>query len=629
MSGIPEHVIEEVRDRADIVEVIGEDVQLKKSGKSWMGLCPFHPEKTPSFSVTPEKQMYYCFGCQAGGNVFTYLMESRKMAFPEVVRSLGERYGVEVPEGGEEGPDPYAPLHEANRLATDFWHRRLLEAEDAGAARAYLESRGLDRETWETFLLGWAPDRWEALEEEAARHGIEERVLLDAGLAARSEKTGGTYDRFRGRLVFPIRATSGKVIAFSGRRLDDEGPKYLNSTDTPVFTKGRTLFNLDLARPPIRRAGAVIVVEGNFDVVGLHQAGFRNVVAPLGTAFTAEQARILKRYTATAYLAYDGDAAGERSAFKTGDLLLEAGFAVRIVPIPKGEDPDSVVREGGPGAFREAIDASRDVIDRKIEIVRERVDLSDVMRKRRAIRRLVESIGRVPDPMTRGLYLDKVATELRVPRDALADPREGEAGSAGGKRRSGRRGGGRGPRRSRGATGGFAGELKVREPQHEHILLIHAVTDAKWLEQLREVVEPEWFESELHRRFFVRLMEWSEGRGEDALERLRTTDDAEIVQGLARIETLRSQPEWAFEVSQKAFDDSLKRVLDRAFERAARRGSGATEGDDPLDRVVRHRELKRRLSPRELDGLREVAGGGGGAGDAEESSGTDPEPDEV
>lgn len=638
MSGIPEHVIEEVRDRADVVEVIGEDVQLKKRGKNWVGLCPFHPEKTPSFNVTPEKQMYYCFGCQAGGNVFTYLMETRKMAFPEAVRSLGERYGVEVPETTDEGPDPYGPVHEANRLAADFWHRRLLEADDAKPARAYLEGRGLERDTWETFLLGWAPDEWEALQEEAGRHGIEEGVLLEAGLAGRSEKTGGVYDRFRGRLVFPIRSNAGKVIAFSGRRLDDEPPKYLNSTDTPVFNKGRTLFNLDLARPAIRRAGAAILVEGNFDVVGLHQAGFRNVVAPLGTSFTTEQARILKRYTSTAYLAYDGDEAGERSAFKTGDVLLESGFAVRIVRVPEGEDPDSLILEAGPGAFRDLVERSLDVIDLKIEIVKERIDLSDVMKKRRAIRRLMESVAKVPDPMTRSLYMDKIAAELRVGRDALEDPRPkspraDRRAAAGG----GSAGGGRsGPSRRR-ARSGFEGEVRVEGSQHEHILLIHAVTDVKWLDQLRTVVEPEWFENEAYRRFFVRLGEWRDERGEEALERLRTTEDAGIVRGLARIETLRARREWGFEVSQKAFDDSLQRVLDRAFERAADRAPDAGDAGDALDRVVRRRELKRGLSPRRLEGLREVVEGNRPpAGDSDEATtetgtdpGRDPGPDEV
>lgn len=604
MSGIPEHVIEEVRDRADIVEVVGEVVQLKKRGKNWVGLCPFHPEKTPSFNVTPEKQMYYCFGCQAGGNVFTFLMDHEKMEFPDAVRSLAERYGVEVPVETREGPDPYAPLHEANRIAADLWHRRLIEGDEAAPARAYLQRRGLARESWETFLLGWAPDEWETLKNEAGRHGVEESPLLDAGLVARSEKTGGIYDRFRGRLVFPIRSTSGRVIGFSGRRLDDEEPKYLNSIDTPVFTKGRTLFNLDLARPGIRRAGAAIVVEGNFDVLTLHETGFKNVVAPLGTAFTPDQARMLKRYTSTAYLAFDGDVAGVRSAFRTGDVLLEAGFAVRIVRLPDGEDPDSVIREGGAGALRERIESSLDVIDAKIEIVEERVDLSDVMRKRRAIRRLMDSVKRVPDPMTRSLYTDKVATELNVPRSTLeASVEQGDAGrrpagaaargAAGGTPGRGRTGGGA---RGRGRAG-FTGEVRLPEDQNERYLLLHAVADPKWLEALSGIVRAEWFEVESYAGFYRRLLRLHDERGADALETLRTIDDAEIHGVLARVEMLRGHEESGFELSDRTFQESVQRILERALERGALEFEDARPTGDPLVDALQRKALKSRLSP--------------------------------
>ena len=420
---IPDHVIDEIRDRADIVEVIGEVVELKKRGRNFVGLCPFHAEKTPSFTVTPEKQMYYCFGCQAGGNVFTFLMQHERLEFPDAARVLGERTGVEVPEPETAaGPDPHAPLHMANRLAAEFYHRQLLESPDAAAARDYLAKRKIDREAWETFLLGWAPDSWDALLDEAGRQKLDVETLAEAGLVARSERTGGWYDRFRGRVCFPIRSVGGKVIALSGRRVDDEEPKYLNSSDTPVFTKGSTLFNLDLARGPIRRAGAAVIVEGNFDVVAVFQAGFRNVVAPLGTALTEPQTRILRRSTRTAYLAYDGDSAGERAAFRAGDLLLAAGFAVRIVQMGKGMDPDQLVRDGGPAAFERALEESGDVMERKIALVAERVDLSDVMKKRRAVRRLLESVARVPDPVTRALYVDRVAEGLHVPREALEIP---------------------------------------------------------------------------------------------------------------------------------------------------------------------------------------------------------------
>ncbi|MDX1622406.1 MAG: DNA primase [Gemmatimonadota bacterium] len=596
MAGIPEHAIEEVRDRTDIVEVIGQFVELKKRGKNWVGLCPFHAEKTPSFNVTPEKQMYYCFGCQAGGNVFTFLMEHEKMEFPEAVRELAERAGVEIPEERTSGSDPHAPLYFANRLAADFYHRRLLESEDAAGARAYLEERGLGREAWETFLLGWAPDEWEALAEEARRQEIEPGEMVRSGLMARSEKTGGLYDRFRGRLIFPIRSTTGKVLGLSGRRLDDEEPKYLNSPDTPIFTKGRTLYNLDLARAPIRRAGAAILVEGNFDVLAVHGAGWRNVVAPLGTSFAAEQARVLKRYTATAYVAYDGDSAGERSAFKAGDLLLGAGFSVRIVRLPEGEDPDSLVAEGGAGAFRERLEESADVIEAKIGIVKERVDLGDVMKKRRAIRRLLESVAKVPDPMTRSLYLDKVSGELGVARGTLELPEPSRPGGERPVRRTESEEG-----RSRPPRGRFAGSgIRLPERQDERYLLLHAVTDVGWLEELVERCRPEYFTVEAYAGLFERLAELREERGGEAIETLRTSGDPEIQAVLARVEMLRGEmargSEEEFELSDRTFRESLERILQRALERGVLESDVEPTGD-PLVDALKRREARRRIAP--------------------------------
>jgi len=587
---IPQRVIEEVRDRADIVEVVGEVVRLKKRGKNWVGLCPFHPEKTPSFNVTPEKQMYYCFGCQAGGNVFTFLMEYEKLDFPSAVRGLAERVGVEVPDTAvDQGPDPNAGLYHANRLAAELYHRLLLEGPHAAAARTYLEERGIERETVDAFLLGWAPEEWETLIREAERQGVDRQTLTDAGLASRSERTGGVYDRFRGRLCFPIRSVGGKVVALSGRRLDDAEPKYLNSADSPIFTKGRTLFNLDLARGPIRRSGAVVVVEGNFDVVSLHQAGFRNVVAPLGTAFTAEQARILKRYTATAYLAYDGDPAGERSAFRTADLLLPAGFAVRIVRLALGEDPDSVVRRSGSGAFEERLRESRDVIDAKLDIVRERVDLADVMKKRRAIRRLMSSVERVADPVTRALYTEKLADALDVPRETLLRaPRAAEP------RRE--RGAGRVPAdQARFGGRGFRGPgVELPEAQEERYVLLHAVTDERWLRQLVEACRAEFFSVPAYAEFFRVLTELASTDRAELVEEIRASPDPRVQTVLARIEMLRADDDGEFELSERTFQESLRRLHEGALDRGAIASAEPT-GDILVD-TLRRREQRRRLT---------------------------------
>jgi DNA primase catalytic core len=580
VAAIPDRVIEEVRDRADIVEVIGEVVTLKKRGKNWVGLCPFHPEKTPSFNVTPDKQMYYCFGCQAGGNVFTFLMEYERIDFPSAVRSLAERTGIEIPEEpADSGPDPFASLRHANRLAAEFYHHRLLSSEDAESARDYLARRGIDRNRWEAFQLGWAPESWNSLIEEAKRQGIAEAILLEAGVAARSEKTGGVYDHFRGRVVFPIRALGGEVVGFSGRRLDVEEPKYLNSPDTPVFAKGRMLFNLDLARAPIRRAGAAVVVEGNFDVVTLYAAGFRNVVAPLGTAMTEEQARVLRRYTGTAYLAYDGDRAGERAAFRAADVLLGVGFAVRILPIPVGEDPDALIRAHGAAAFEERLRASADVVDAMMAVIGERVDLGDVVKKRRVIRRLLETVARIPDAMT--LYLDKVASERRVPRETLELPSVPKPRVR--------------PRPTGAVTpppGRTPAPQGVLPPQvqDERYVLLHAVHDPRCLDEAVTACRREYFTVDAYTRFYDRLRASAAVDRDETGERLRSSHDPEDHRVLAELEAWRG--EQGFELSVEAFRDSVRSLQLKALNRGI--PPVPTTGDPVLD-ATRRREMEREL----------------------------------
>ena len=564
-------------------------MQLKKRGRSWVGLCPFHPEKTPSFTVSPEKGMYYCFGCQAGGNAFTFLMEHEKITFPDAVRTLGQRVGVEVPDREPADlADPNAPLHHANRMAAEFYHRSLLESPDAAGAREYLAGRGVGAPIQEAFLLGWAPESWDALLGEAKRQGVTEDALLRAGLVGRSDKTGGLFDRFRGRVTFPIRSVGGKVVGFSGRRLDAEEPKYLNTGDTPVYAKGRMLFNLDQARPAIRRSGAALLVEGNFDVIALAGAGFKNVVAPLGTAFTDEQARIVKRYTSTAFLAYDGDAAGQRSAFKAADMLLAAGLTVRVVALPRGKDPASLVLEGGAGAFHERLEAGEDVIDAKLRIVREKVDLSDVPRKRHAIKRLLESVARVPDPVTRELYVGKIASELDVPKETLRGPAVGKRG---------RPATAQGPQRpavkqpTRTPPG-----ISIPESQDEWYVLLHAVSEPRWLDQLVEECRAEYFTVPAYAEFFSRLAQLhADGRG-DVEEALRSAADAELQRVMARLEALRGTQEQGFELSDKAFRESLNRVHEDALARGVHERRTESTGD-VLEDTLRRQLTRKEIAP--------------------------------
>ncbi len=422
---IPDHVVDEVRTRADIVEIIGEHLPLKKAGKDYRALCPFHQEKTPSFYVIPNKQFYNCFGCGESGDVFTFLMKRLGMEFTDAVKLLGARYGVEVPEVRVRIEEEHKPLREALAFAADFYERLLHDDPRGEKARAYLGQRGLDLESAKRFRLGAAPDDWRALREAAGKHGISDAVLLEAGLVKVSDREDSQqepYDRFRDRLIFPITDVGGRVVAFGGRVLGKakEGvPKYLNSPETPVYHKGALLYGIGWARGAIRREGKALLVEGNMDYVSLAARGIDHVVAGLGTALTEEQAALLAHYARSAVLIYDSDAAGLRATFKTGDALLRAGVHPLVATLPTGEDPDSLVRKGGPQALRPFVDAAVDVLDRKLQILDERGFFGDIDGIRRALDRLLPTLRAATDPALRDIYVARVAAKTGVRRETL------------------------------------------------------------------------------------------------------------------------------------------------------------------------------------------------------------------
>lgn len=418
---IPDDVVEEVRERADIVEVIGELVSLKRSGKDFKGLCPFHQEKTPSFYVVPAKGFYKCFGCGESGDVFSFLMKHLGLGFQEAVEKLAARYGVEIPTQAPQADDGLQPLREAVAFAADFYQQHLM-APAGERARTYLESRGIGRDAWERFMLGFAPDEWRGLREAAGTHDIGDDVLEAAGLIKRSEKVEEPYDRLRDRIVFPITDRSGRVVGFGGRVLSGASagaPKYLNSPEGALYHKGSILYGLFWAKGAIRREGAALVVEGYMDYVSLAARGVENVVAGLGTAMTEEQATLLARYTRQALLLYDSDAAGLRATFRSGDALLRAGVHPLVVTLPPGEDPDSLVRGGGAGALRPYLDGAVDVLDRKLQILEERAYFEDVEGTRKALDGLLPTLRAAADPALRDIYVDRVARRTGVRRETL------------------------------------------------------------------------------------------------------------------------------------------------------------------------------------------------------------------
>lgn len=369
MGFIPDEIIETVRLRSDIVEVVSRYVQLKKKGKYFTGSCPFHHDQAPSFTVTPDKQIFHCFGCSAGGDVFKFLMLKDNLTFFEAVGVLAQQAGIALPStespAQREKERRGVGLRQINSLAKDFFHH-ILQHHDAAAARQYLAGRGLYPEVLERFQIGFALPGWDSLLKFLGKKGFRPQEVAEAGLAIKNE-AGRYYDRFRNRVIFPIWDTLGRVVGFGGRVLDDSLPKYMNTPETPFFSKGRTLYGLHLARPAIREKGCVVVVEGYMDVVTAHLHGVTNAVASLGTALTAEQGKLLMNYSRDVIIAYDADTAGVAATMRGLDLLQELGCQVRVVSIPDGKDPDDFLKRHGYQSWEELINRSPSLIEYKLQ----------------------------------------------------------------------------------------------------------------------------------------------------------------------------------------------------------------------------------------------------------------------
>jgi DNA primase len=428
MGTIPSETIEHIAAANDIVEVIGSYFPLKRAGANFRALCPFHQEKTPSFMVSPSRQTFHCFGCGAGGSVFRFVMDYEHTDFPSAVRKLAARAGMTVVEtrGAEDEDRRYEARRTLLKLhadAAEWFHENLLKRDVGEPARKYLKDRGITAEIAKQWQLGYAPDEWDAFGSWARGHGYHARDLITSGLAktrddaerAPSERSSA-YDRFRGRIIFPICNDVGEVIAFSGRLLKDaEGAaKYLNSPETPLFRKGHVLFGLHKTKRALIEANCAVVCEGQLDLISLFEAGITNVVAPQGTAFTENQARVLKRFVNEVVLCFDADAAGQKAAERSLDALLQNDLIVRVAEMPGGEDPDSLVRHEGKEAFENRVAGARDFFDYWIERETAGVDLGSLGAKMQLARSLAETVSRIRDPLMRGEVVSKVSAHLGV-----------------------------------------------------------------------------------------------------------------------------------------------------------------------------------------------------------------------
>jgi DNA primase len=435
---IPEDKVSEIKNAADIVDIVSEVVLLKKTGKNFSGLCPFHTEKTPSFTVSPAKQIFYCFGCGSGGNVFTFLMKQEGLSFPETARRLAKRYGIDLPIKPL-SPDQKKKIGEResllniNRRAMDFFYQDLRRGNAGQAARSYLERRGISQKTIDDFKLGYALDSWDRLLKYLTNQQISPAAIEKSGLILPRKNKSGYYDRFRNRIVFPIIDANMQVIGFGGRVLDDSLPKYLNSPETPVYHKGRSLYGIQQAKEKCRATGTVYIVEGYLDLLALYQHGIKNCVATLGTALTSDHVRLLTRYAGRMVLVYDSDEAGIRSAqrcigtfwrehvdFRRQDVFSEEKADTHILVLPAGHDPDSFVFKHGPEAFMEAASNSPGIITFLMNRAVDKYGLS-TEGKIRIISELQKSLAAINDRVAQALYIKQLSEKIGIAESTILE----------------------------------------------------------------------------------------------------------------------------------------------------------------------------------------------------------------
>lgn len=547
MGRISEEAIQEIRNRTDIVEVVSSYLPLKRSGGNHQGLCPFHQEKSPSFNVNEPRQIFHCFGCGVGGNVFSFLMRMEGLSFPEAVKRLGERVGIEV----EETPDSPAEIRrrelseqllKINEAACSFYHRILLEDPGGAPGRRYLRQRGYEGETVRSFRLGFAPERWEALTEHLRGEGFSASELNDAGLVRPGQKGRGDYDLFRNRLLFPIYDLQERVVAFGGRVLDDSLPKYINSPETAVYHKGKTLYGLCQARDAMRHSREVLVVEGYFDLLALVEAGFANVVATCGTALTADHARLLKRYVEKVLLVFDEDAAGRQASFRAMDTLLPEGLATRIVALPAGADPDSLLREQGPDPFKAAVDGAQPALEVFMDDCLKSGDDS-VENRARAAEEVLGHLRRLPSELERDLYVKQLAAKTGLSENVL----RGRGGAAPASRPSGVR-----------VQQNRPSGVLLPEDRTQRFLLKLMLASAEVRQQVKDEGPVNLFVNEIYRQVSEHLLSQQALDGGLPEHLVDTSQDPSIQALLANL-LLEDDQDWA-DAAGQIFDDCRRAV---------------------------------------------------------------------
>jgi len=545
---IPDEIVDQIRESADIVQIIGEHVSLKRVGTDYRGPCPFHQGTHRNFSVSTKKKIYYCFVCHAGGDVFSFLQKRLGMEWPAAVRLVGEKVGIDVPDTAQrrEGPDPREAIWEVIGTAAEYFRRMLWDDESGRGARAYLEQRRITREVAERFGFGWAPREIGLMRTYMNNLGFVDDRLTEAGLLTTGEEQTEPRPRFRARLMFPILDVGGHAVGFGGRLIAPGEPKYLNSAESPVFSKGRLLYGLNWAKQSIRRDERVLLVEGYFDVVRLVAAGIESVVAPLGTSLTEAQAVLLRRYTRNVYLLFDSDNAGLKATFRSADVLLGQGTSVQVVTLPEGEDPDTYVSEHGVEKLEGLIAGSLDVLERKIQLLERAGWFANLRQRRAAVDRLLGSIRATSDPLTRDLYITRASEASGVSKELLAREAGAVAPSSyrsSGTDRPGTSASGAGQSRDNvdTATGAAAARPRVVEPRRrsvkrgmagERALLGVMLHVRSRMEAIAERVSADDFWHTPHRRLFSALLTHGAEATPDQLAAVLQEEDVPILQEL-------------------------------------------------------------------------------------------------
>lgn len=518
MARYKQSSINEVSRRSDLAELVSGYVHMKRNGTSYVGLCPFHKEKTPSFHVDEDKQLFYCFGCGAGGNVFDFVMRAENLDFVDALKFLAQRAGVTLEEeqGGhrsrsDEESAQRKRILEMNRLAARHFYDNL-NGPQAAAAQAYMQRRGLDRQTAVKFGIGFAPDQWSDLLSAMETKGYTADELVTAGLAVRNGN-GRIYDKFRNRLMFPIIDVRGNVVAFGGRTLGDDQAKYMNSPETPVFHKGRNLFALNLAKQTGLKDG-LILVEGYMDVISLYQRGITNAVAGLGTALTEEQARLIKRYASQVYVCYDSDDAGQKAAQKAIGLLTEAENIVKVISFTGAKDPDEYILKKGPESFRALLSEARESIEYQLLRLRQQYDLYDLSQKISFLSESAKILADIDSEVACEAYIKRLSAETDITPEAIKAEVLKLVYYKNKKQARKELYNESVPERLTADSSALSSGQNTATYKTERTLLNLIFFHRRARAVAKELVQPEWFSSELHRRLYQLMMDYQAGNEE-------------------------------------------------------------------------------------------------------------------